>query len=55
MSNPAPITAQDIPSDLSPMLIINELSIQVANYARDNAILKATVRTLQDQIAQMKK
>lgn len=55
MSNTGPVTAQDIPADLNPMLIINELSVQVANYAKDNAVLKATVRTLQDQIARMQK
>jgi hypothetical protein len=31
--------------------VINELSLQIANYARDNAILKSVVKSLQDQLA----
>lgn len=30
--------------------VINELSLQVANYARDNAILKSVIKSLQDQL-----
>ncbi len=33
--------------------VINELSLQVANYARDNAILKSVIASLQNQLAAM--
>lgn len=33
--------------------VINELSLQIANYARDNAILKSVIKSLQDRLAAM--
>ena len=37
--------------DLDTNTVINELSLQIANYARDNAILKSIVKSLQNQLA----
>jgi hypothetical protein len=30
--------------------VVNELSLQVANYARENAILKSVIKSLQEQV-----
>ena len=38
-------------SEIDYGVVINELSLQVANYARDNAILKSVIKSLQDQLA----
>ena len=41
-------------SEIDYGVVINELSLQVANYARDNAILKSVVKSLQDQLTAQK-
>jgi hypothetical protein len=40
--------------DLDVNSIINELSIQIANYAKDNAILKSMVKTLTEELSLLK-
>jgi hypothetical protein len=39
--------------DLDANAVINELSLQIANYARDNAILKSIIKSLQEQLTAM--
>jgi hypothetical protein len=41
-------------SEIDYGVVINELSLQVANYARDNAILKSVIKSLQDQLTAQK-
>ena len=46
--------AEQFNKDLDTNAVINELSMQIANYARDNAILKSIIKTLTEQIASLK-
>jgi hypothetical protein len=47
------MTKNNREEDLNMQLVVDELSVTVANYARENAFLKSIIKSLQNRLAEV--